>query len=154
MKILTSPKISEAFELMVVSHQGQKYGNLPYFVHPVQVTEILVDGPWNASEDAVVGVLLHDVVEDTPMTLEEISALFGVGVAEIVRLVTKDLQCTYAQNIERIINSRNYSAMKVKLADNMANISSDKSFMSTDRRLRLNNRYAMSLAKLYFALGI
>lgn len=150
------PRVAEAFEFMVAAHREQTYGNLPYFTHPLAVTEKLVNGPFTApaTEDEIIAAILHDVVEDTDYTLTDIAERFGDNVAEIVGLLTKNSELSYMGNIMRIIGSGNRSAMRVKWADNMENMQGDKSHMDTKRRERLNKKYSESFPILSAALGV
>lgn len=143
-------RVAWAFEVAVTAHGGQTYGNLPYFTHLLDVMERIP----NPTEDELVAAALHDTVEDTTMTLERIRVQYGQPVADIVELVTKDPSLTYMENIERIIASKNRSAMKVKWADNLANMNADKSHMEPERREKLTKRYAKSFVLLSSALGI
>lgn len=146
---LRIPRVADAFDFMVNAHRGQMYGNLPYFTHPLQVAEGLLD----PTEDELIAALLHDVPEDTVYTLTDVAERYGDNVHSIVELVTKDVNLSYMGNIQRVLASRNRSAMKVKWADNRANMSSDKSAMPTDRRERLNQKYSESFPLLTAALG-
>jgi len=98
--------------------------------------------------------MLHDIVEDTHWQLMHVNEQFGPNVADIVELVTKDNSLSYEGNIARIIASGNISAMKVKWADNLANMSGNKSHMSSERRNRLNSKYTGSFADLSAVLGV
>lgn len=147
---LNIPRVARAAEFMILAHEGQMYGELPYFVHPLQVAEIVKE----PTEDELVAALLHDVVEDTQITLEEIAANFGDRVTAMVDLLTKPSGMDYQTGILRIVNSGNRSAMKVKWADNYVNMNGDKSHMSPDRRERLNTKYAASFLTLSSVLGV
>jgi (p)ppGpp synthase/HD superfamily hydrolase len=83
-------RIEEAERLMVGAHAGQvrKHG-APYHAHPLAVMKVLRDELGVSDEDALVAALLHDVVEDTPVTAAEIGHQFGERVAEYVLGVTK-----------------------------------------------------------------
>lgn len=153
---LRIPRVAEAFEFCVVAHREQRYGARPYYTHPLEVAETVANGPFatQATEDEIIAALLHDVVEDTDFDLTDISERFGDNVAQIVELVTKDRSLSYEGNILRIISSGNRSAMKVKWADNMANMTGDKSDMDAERRERLNAKYAKSFSTLSAVLGV
>lgn len=148
------PRVAEAFEMMVAAHQGQKYGSLPYWVHPLMVAEELVARFPDADEDTIIVALLHDVVEDTDVGLDVIAASFGDSVADGVSLVTKDDNLSYAENIDRIIMSKNKPAIMVKWSDNHVNMTGDKSQMTEERRTRLNEKYARSFVLLSSVLGV
>lgn len=66
--------------------QRRRYTNEPYVVHPIAVAEIVRGVPHTG--EMIAAALLHDVVEDTPVTLEEVEAEFGVAVASLVEQLT------------------------------------------------------------------
>lgn len=69
-------------------HEGQlRASGEPYLIHPIRVAEILTE--FNMDYEAIIGGLLHDIVEDTPVTLKEVDARFGSQVARLVDGVTK-----------------------------------------------------------------
>jgi len=79
-----SLKLYDAIELAARAHRGQvrKGTEVPYLVHPLAVAGILIR--CNCPEHLVIAGLLHDTLEDTPVTLEEIRSQFGREVAELV----------------------------------------------------------------------
>ncbi|MDE3062789.1 MAG: bifunctional (p)ppGpp synthetase/guanosine-3',5'-bis(diphosphate) 3'-pyrophosphohydrolase, partial [Acidobacteriota bacterium] len=80
--------IRKAWEFCVQHHQGQmRASGEPYIIHPLEVAEVLAELKMDAT--AISAGLLHDAVEDTPATREEIQAAFGEQVAHIVEGVTK-----------------------------------------------------------------
>ncbi len=83
-----SPRLKQAIEVATKAHEGQlrKTGE-PYIIHPLAVMKILQE--WNMDEDTVIAGVLHDTVEDTPLTLKEIEDQFGKDVAFLVNGVTK-----------------------------------------------------------------
>lgn len=84
----TTPRIEQAIEVATKAHEGQfrKTGE-PYIIHPLAVMKILEE--WNMDEDTIIAGILHDTVEDTPLTLKEIEEHFGKDVAFLVNGVTK-----------------------------------------------------------------
>jgi (p)ppGpp synthase/HD superfamily hydrolase len=76
--------IFDAIEIAARAHRGQcrKGTDIPYIVHPLAVAKILIDA--GCPEDVVVAGILHDTVEDTPLSLDEIRHTFGEAVARIV----------------------------------------------------------------------
>lgn len=83
-----SERIQRAVETAKTAHEGQlrKTGE-PYIVHPLAVKKILEE--WGMDEDTVIAGVLHDTVEDTKLTLEDIRKEFGESVAFLVNGVTK-----------------------------------------------------------------
>ena len=83
-----SPRVQKAIEMAKKAHEGQlrKTGE-PYIVHPLAVKKILEE--WGMDEDTIIAGILHDTVEDTNLTLDEIKQEFGEPVAFLVDGVTK-----------------------------------------------------------------
>lgn len=101
----------------------------PYFAHPIEVAGILTDYKLDAA--AIATALLHDTIEDTPATREEIASLFGEDVAQLVEGVTKltrlELQSEYtkqSENLRKFILaiSKDVRVLLVKLADRLHNM--------------------------------
>ena len=88
-----SPVIERAMRLAVRCHrhQNRKLSDLPYISHPASVALILSQSGFG-DEDVLAAALLHDVVEDTDCTLDELSALFPPKVAEYVAALTERLR--------------------------------------------------------------
>jgi hypothetical protein len=103
--------IERALQIAVEAHAGQKdKSGLPYAFHPIRVMMRC------KSDDAKIAALLHDVVEDTPVTLEQISAEgFSEPVLTAVRLLTHDPAVSYEDYIRQL--SKDPIAKEVKLAD-------------------------------------
>lgn len=87
-KTQESERVKRAVEMARAAHEGQlrKTGE-PYIVHPLAVKKILEE--WGMDEDTVIAGVLHDTVEDTDLTLEDIKREFGESVAFLVDGVTK-----------------------------------------------------------------
>lgn len=88
MKESESDRIKKAIEIAKKAHEGQfrKTGE-PYIVHPLAVKKILEE--WGMDEDTIIAGVLHDTVEDTALTLDDIRKEFGESVAFLVDGVTK-----------------------------------------------------------------
>ena len=88
MKNPDSERVSRAVEMAKKAHEGQfrKTGE-PYIVHPLAVKKILEE--WGMDEDTIIAGILHDTIEDTPLTLNDIKKEFGESVAFLVDGVTK-----------------------------------------------------------------
>ena len=83
-----SPRVAHAVDVATVAHSGQfRRTGEPYISHPLAVKKILEE--WQMDEDTIIAGILHDTVEDTPLTLEEIKNDFGESVAFLVDGVTK-----------------------------------------------------------------
>lgn len=84
-----SDVIFDAIEFAARAHRGQfrKATPVPYIVHPLAVAEALIG--WGATAPVVAAGLLHDVVEDTEVTLDDVARAFGPEVAALVAVVTE-----------------------------------------------------------------
>ena len=85
-----NPKIMQAIELAFRAHEGQvrKGSNCPYIVHPMAVMNLLLIEQSNdpgISDDVIIGGILHDVFEDTDVSLSEIERQFGNEVRRLVK---------------------------------------------------------------------
>ncbi len=123
-------KIMQAYTLANDAHKGQvRSSGDPYISHPIAVASILVD--YCMDTDTIVSALLHDVVEDTDIPLEEIRKKFGDDVALMVDGVTKIGQVPLntkeeqqAENIRKILMamSKDIRVIIIKLADRLHNM--------------------------------
>lgn len=123
-------KIMQAYTLANDAHKGQmRSSGDPYISHPIAVASILVD--YCMDTDTIVSALLHDVVEDTDISLEEIRKKFGDDVALMVDGVTKIGQVPLntkeeqqAENIRKILMamSKDIRVIIIKLADRLHNM--------------------------------
>jgi len=123
-------KITLAVELSKQAHAHQKRDSgEPYFEHPMAVAQILID--MHLDEDSIITALLHDTVEDTEVTLEEIEAKFGDNVAKLVDGVTKLDKIQFqpdnirqAENFRKLLvaMSEDIRVLIVKLADRLHNL--------------------------------
>ena len=123
-------RIRLAFDTAVKAHgeQRRKTGEL-YIHHPVEVALILAD--INLDNESIMAALLHDVVEDTELTIEDIKKLFGEEVAELVDGVTKLGQISYFTYVEQqvenmrkmlIAMAKDARVIIIKLADRLHNM--------------------------------
>ncbi|RRD39946.1 bifunctional (p)ppGpp synthetase/guanosine-3',5'-bis(diphosphate) 3'-pyrophosphohydrolase [Leptotrichia sp. OH3620_COT-345] len=132
-------KIVEAYTLAAESHVGQKRrSGEDYILHPVEVAEILVD--MKMDTDTVIAGILHDVVEDTLITLPDIEYSFGKDVSRLVDGVTKlrNLPKTDSKKIENIRKmvvamSEDIRVVIIKLADRLHNMRTLK-YMSSEKQ--------------------
>jgi guanosine-3',5'-bis(diphosphate) 3'-pyrophosphohydrolase len=123
-------RIREATEFGAEAHQGQtRVSGEPYITHPLAAAGILADLHLDA--DTIVGAILHDVIEDTPIAKADIAARFGNDVAEIVDGVTKLDQIRFKNREEAQAESfrkmllamvRDLRVILVKLADRTHNL--------------------------------
>ena len=122
--------IRKAWEFCVQHHAGQmRASGEPYVVHPLKVAEVLAEMKLDAT--AIAAGLLHDAVEDTPATNEEIEAGFGEQVAHIVEGVTKidkiqfaNREDRQAENVRKMLLAMvsDVRVVLIKLADRLHNM--------------------------------
>ncbi|MCD7891109.1 MAG: bifunctional (p)ppGpp synthetase/guanosine-3',5'-bis(diphosphate) 3'-pyrophosphohydrolase [Ruminococcus sp.] len=123
-------KIITAYEFAAKAHKGQKRSSgQDYIIHPLAVAYILLE--LGMDTDTICAALLHDVVEDTPVTLEEIRKRFGQDVAMLVDGVTKlnkiptfSREEQQAENVRKILlaMSQDIRVMIIKLCDRLHNM--------------------------------
>lgn len=123
-------KITQAYKVAEKAHEGQlRTSGDPYITHPLAVASILLD--YCMDTDTICAALLHDTVEDTDVTLDELRKKFGEDVAlmvdgvtkiGLVPLVSKEEQ--QAENIRKILMamSKDIRVIIVKLADRLHNM--------------------------------
>jgi len=120
--------VLKAIEYSAVKHEGQfrkDAAKTPYIIHPIGVAEILWNEAGVRDQDVIISALLHDTLEDTNATKEEIAALFGERVAAIVKELTNDPNLTGEENKLRQVEHALYmskEAQMVKLADRIYNL--------------------------------
>lgn len=97
----------------------------PYIIHPIGVAELIVSQSAFFDKEGIIAALLHDTVEDTKTTEEEIKEKFGERVAEIVSEVTDDMNLSKKIRRKKQIESAPYksdSAAAIKFADKLYNV--------------------------------
>jgi GTP pyrophosphokinase len=122
--------ILKAWQFCVRHHEGQmRASGEPYIVHPLKVAEVLAEMKLDAT--AIAAALLHDSVEDTPATTEEIEAEFGDQVAHIVEGVTKidkiqfaNREDRQAENVRKMLLAMvsDVRVVLIKMADRLHNM--------------------------------
>ncbi len=122
--------IKRAYDFAKAAHEGQKrISGEDYFVHPCAVAEILADYGFDSS--TVIAAFLHDVLEDTPHTPEEIKELFGDEILELVQGVTKldklqfvNREEAQAENFRKffVAMAKDLRVIIIKLADRLHNM--------------------------------
>ncbi|MGB7266168.1 MAG: bifunctional (p)ppGpp synthetase/guanosine-3',5'-bis(diphosphate) 3'-pyrophosphohydrolase [Terracidiphilus sp.] len=122
--------IRKAWEFCVTHHEGQtRLSGEPYISHPLEVAEVLVEMKLDAT--AIAAALLHDAVEDTKATSEEIGEKFGDQVAHIVEGVTKidkiqfaNREDRQAENVRKMLLAMvsDVRVVLIKLADRLHNM--------------------------------
>ena len=154
-------RIRAAFELAARSHEGQKRKDgSPYVTHCVAAADITVD--MGLDEDSIVSALLHDTIEDTGVTHEQIAKQFGPDVANIVEGVTKLTRVNYTsreeeqmENMRKMLlaMSRDIRVILIKLADRLHNMRTMD--YQTPEKQRLKSLETMEIyAPIAHRLGI
>lgn len=123
-------RIGKALDLATAAHEGQfRKSGEPYITHPIHVAKILAS--YESDSDAIIAALLHDTVEDTPVTIDEIKKEFGENVMQLVDGVTKLNKLSFnsreEQQIENIRKmllamAKDIRVILIKLADRLHNI--------------------------------
>ena len=137
--------IMKAYNLAAEKHKDQKRGSgEPYIIHPLNVAYILAD--IGLDESTICAALLHDVVEDTPVTHQDIEKNFGSEIAEMVEGVTKLGKLKYTSMEEQQVENyrkmflamgKDIRVILIKLADRLHN-------MRTLKHLRPERQIAIS----------
>ena len=123
-------RIKAAYTMARQAHEGQmRSSGDPYISHPIEVAIILVG--LGMDSDTIIGGILHDVVEDTSITLEDIQKRFGGDVADLVDGVTKLANIPYssraeqqAENVRKMLlaMAKDVRVVIIKLADRLHNM--------------------------------
>ena len=153
-------RIRDAFELAREAHapQKRKTGE-PYILHPIAVANIAAE-ELMLGANPVIACFLHDVVEDTPYTIDDIRDRFGDDVAFLVRVVTKKPTHDYElskqlDNYRQLLNSMQYDirAILVKLADRLHNMRTLAS-MKPEKQMKIAGETDYFYAPLANRLGL
>ena len=123
-------RIKAAYEMARVAHSGQKRRDgSPYVTHCIAAADISVD--MGLDEDSIIAALLHDVIEDTNLTHEDIARQFGSAVADIVEGVTKLSRVQYTskedeqmENLRKMLMAmaKDIRVILIKIADRLHNM--------------------------------
>jgi GTP pyrophosphokinase len=153
--------IQRAYALAEAAHQGQsRLSGEPYVTHPLAVACILADLGLDA--DTLVAALLHDTVEDTDVTREQLSEQFGAHVAKLVDGVTKlgkihvhTREQAQAENIRKMLvaMAEDIRVVLIKLGDRLHNMRTVAAH-NEERRRRISRETLDIYAPLAHRLGI
>lgn len=153
-------RVRDAYALAAEAHKEQrrKTGE-PYIIHPIAVARIVAE-ELELGANPVIAAFLHDVVEDTDYTIEDIRERFGDDVAFLVGVVTKQKKEKYEQskqidNYRQILASAQYDvrAILIKLADRLHNMRTLDS-MRPDKQMKIAGETDYFYAPLANRLGL
>jgi (p)ppGpp synthase/HD superfamily hydrolase len=133
--------LEKAIIFATQQHEGQtdRVG-LPYILHPLYVMSKM-----DTLEEMTVAIL-HDVLEDTPATYDSLEVLFSKDIADTIQLLSRKSSETYKSYIDRIVESDNIIAKKVKLEDLRHNIK--RCLDSKRHKQDTLDRYTRSYSKI------
>jgi (p)ppGpp synthase/HD superfamily hydrolase len=153
-----APQLSEeqidsvyrAYQFAEEAHSGQtRDEGTPYIIHPVRVAVSLVDELDLYSPTLLCSALLHDVIEDSEVTREDIELMFGEEIAEVVWLLTKLDEVRLRDYLARIEAAGHTGAPIVKLCDRLDNL---RSVVHTPK-LEKKRRYVRTTEELYLPMA-
>src|SRR5262249_24360764 len=145
--------LNRAYVFAMKAHGSQsRASGDPYFSHPLGVTELLARMKLDSA--SIVTDLLHDTVEDTDATLDQIEQLFGKEIARLPKLSRIELQSDHtkhAENFRKLVlaMSADIRVLLVKLADRLHNMQTLHFIKSADKRRRI----AMETLEIYAPLA-
>ncbi len=155
-------RISDAYLLAREAHKEQRRkSGEPYIMHPVAVAKIVAE-ELRLGANPIIAAFLHDVVEDTHYTIEDIEARFGDDVAFLVNVVTKKKKKSTAanyssqiENYKQMLNSLHYDirALLIKLSDRLHNMRTLNS-MRPDKQMKIAGETDYFYAPLAHRLGL
>ena len=124
-------RVRAAYEFAAEAHKEQKRKDgSPYVTHPLAVAQIVAE-ELHLDTDSVIAALLHDTIEDTPVTHEEVAKLFSPTVADLVEGVSKLTRVHSTSKVEQQMEnlrkmlmamSKDIRVILVKIADRMHNM--------------------------------
>lgn len=154
-------QIKKAFQIAVDAHKEmRRKSGEPYIFHPIAVAQIVVQ-EMGLGATSIICALLHDVVEDTELTLEDIEKFFGPTVAKIIDGLTKisgvfdNTKSIQAENFRKIVLtlSEDIRVILIKIADRLHNMRTLE-HMRRDKQLKIASETLFLYAPLAHRLGL
>lgn len=143
-------QIERAYTVASRAHLGQmRDEGTPYIIHPLRVAISLVDELQIHSTRLVCSALLHDVIEDSPATREDIERDFGQEVAEVVWLLTKFEDTSLEDYLAAIEAAAHTGAPIVKLCDRLDNLR----YLFHSPKTEKKRRYLYTTERLYLPMA-
>ncbi|HEY7543735.1 MAG TPA: HD domain-containing protein, partial [Blastocatellia bacterium] len=143
-------QIKRAYHVALDAHRGQmRDEGTPYIIHPLRVAISIVDELEMHSTKLVCSALLHDVIEDSPATREDIERDFGREVAEIVWLLTKFEDTSLEDYLAAIEQASHTGAPIVKLCDRLDNLR----YLFHSPKTEKKRRYLYTTERLYLPMA-
>ena len=152
--------VDKAFYFAVNAHKDQRRrSGEPYIYHPIEVATIAAHDI-GLGRTSIICALLHDVVEDTPYTIDDIKEMFGEKVSRVVDGLTKfdkmeGAESMQAENFKKIITSLTYDVrvVLIKLSDRLHNMRTLDS-MPKHKQLKIASETSYIYAPLAYRLGL
>lgn len=149
--------VVNAFEFAKKMHEGQtRSSGEPYYTHPVEVASILANMKMDVG--TIITAILHDTIEDTPATYEELSKKFGKdiadmvnGVSKLTRIESQTVEGKQAENFRKLLlaMSEDIRVLMVKLADRLHNMRTLDGIKKPEKRRRI----ALETLEIYAPLA-
>ena len=149
--------VKKAHDYAKEMHEGQfRSSGEPYYTHPVEVAQILADMGMDVT--TIVTAILHDTIEDTPATYEDLEEKFGKtvadlinGVSKLTRIESQTVEGKQAENFRKLLLaiSEDIRVLLVKLADRLHNMRTLEGIKDDDKRRRI----AMETLEVYAPLA-
>ncbi len=160
-QIKSMDRIREAYEFARDSHGAQlRKDGSPYITHPLAAAVIVAE--MGLDEDSVIAAILHDVIEDTDVTHEDVAKRFGESVAEIVEGVTKLTKMRYTskeeeqmENLRKMLlaMARDIRVVLIKMADRLHNMRTME-YQSAPKQLEKSRETMEIYAPIAHRLGM
>ena len=136
--MIYTERTEKAMQIAYEAHHGQvDKSGVPYIFHPIHLAEQM------KTEEACIVALLHDVVEDTDITFEQLEKEFSTTVIEALKLLTHDDSVEYMEYVKKL--KSNPIARTVKLADLSHNSDKTRLKKVTEKDLRRQEKYKKAI---------